>query len=232
MNSTDTRQPTEDLGPSAVGPGLRERKKQQMREDLSRAALRLAIERGPENVRIEDVTTAVGVSYRTFANYFGSREEAIVAVAVDRTARIVDLFQARPAAEPLAEALVQAFTSPYRDSDSDSDSDSAFPAASDAGSVGSSPDEAWLPRVRQVMAAPTLIGAYLAARLDSERALTEAIATRTHTDPAHDLSPRVLAAAVLGAEHAAVKFWLDSGSVGSASPLVRQAIEQVVVAHS
>ncbi|HEV2639376.1 MAG TPA: TetR/AcrR family transcriptional regulator [Actinocrinis sp.] len=257
MNPTNAGQPTEDPGllspgeqhlAATVGAGLRERKKQQMREALSHAALHLAIERGPENVRIEDVTTTVGVSYRTFANYFGSREEAIVAVAVDRTARIVDLFRDRPPTESLAEALIQAFIHPYQDPDPSPASHSNSNATSDPGSGPASasasstdaPDreDTWLPRVREVLAAPTLIGAYLAARLTSEHALAEAIAERTHTDAARDLYPRVLASAVLGAEHAAVRFWLDSGSSArsesapapaSASALIRQAIEQVVL---
>lgn len=255
MNPTNAGQPTEDPGllspgeqhlAATVGAGLRERKKQQMREALSHAALHLAIERGPENVRIEDVTTTVGVSYRTFANYFGSREEAIVAVAVDRTARSVDLFRDRPPTESLAEALIQAFIHPYQDPDPSPASHSNSNVTSDLDSRStstSSPDApgreaTWLPRVREVLAAPTLIGAYLAARLTSEHALAEAIAERTHTDAARDLYPRVLASAVLGAEHAAVRFWLDSGSSArsesapvpaSASALIRQAIEQVVL---
>ena len=214
MDSMDTEHPAMDTEHPA-GPGLRERKKLEMRQALSRAALRLAMEHGPENVRIEDITTAVGVSYRTFANYFGSREEAIVAVAADRAARTVELFRNRPTDEPLARALVQAFTLPYQDRDVDA-----------AGR-----EQTWLPRLRlrlrQVLAAPTLSGAYLAGRSAAEHSLAEAIAERTNTDAATDLYPRVLASAVLAAEHAAVNFGLDTGTTATVTDLVRQAIEQV-----
>jgi AcrR family transcriptional regulator len=207
MGSMDTEQ--------SNGLGLRERKKLELRQALSQAALRLAMERGPENVRIEDVTSMAGVSYRTFANYFSSREEAIVAVAVDRSAGIVQAFQDRPAAEPLAEALVQAFAAPHGET----------PQSAPDG------EQNWLPRLRQVLATPLLSGAFLTARAASERALAAAIGRRTGTDPARDLYPRVLAAAVLGAEQAAVRFWLDTGSTASMPALVRQAIEQVVNAQ-
>jgi AcrR family transcriptional regulator len=210
----------------AGNPGLRERKKLELRRALSRAALRLAMELGPENVRIEDITGAVGVSYRTFANYFGSREEAIVAVAVDRVARTVELFRARPLGEPLAEALAIAFTRPHPD-----------PARAAGTGTGTDTDardgapeqaETWLPRLRELLVAPMLSGAYLAGRSSTERSLAEAIAERTNTDVARDLYPRALAAAVLGAEHAAVEFSLDTGATASGPDLVRQAIEQVV----
>ena len=58
--------------------GMRERKKLATREALSAAALRLALEHGPQNVRVDDIAEAAGVSPRTYNNYFSSREQAIV----------------------------------------------------------------------------------------------------------------------------------------------------------
>ncbi|WP_238008373.1 TetR/AcrR family transcriptional regulator [Dactylosporangium sp. AC04546] len=83
---------------------LRERKKQATREALRSAALRLALERGPENVRVDDIAEAAGVSPRTYNNYFSSREEAIVAgVTAER------LFAAD---RPLIDAVVAHYTEP------------------------------------------------------------------------------------------------------------------------
>ncbi|MBM2615718.1 helix-turn-helix transcriptional regulator [Actinoplanes sp. LDG1-06] len=82
--------------------GLRERKKQATREALSAAALRLALERGPENVRVDDIAEAAGVSPRTYNNYFSSREQAIVAGLHTGQFAAVD--------GPLSEAVVRFYT--------------------------------------------------------------------------------------------------------------------------
>src|SRR5258705_5932723 len=93
-------------------PSLRERKKQATREALRAAALRLALERGPENVRVDDIAEAAGVSPRTYDNYFSSREQAIIAaVTAERASRVSAAVAARPAhgspADPVIDAVVR-----------------------------------------------------------------------------------------------------------------------------
>ena len=95
-------------------PGLRERKKQATREALREAALRLAVERGPDLVRVEDIAEAAGVSPRTYNNYFASRDQAIVAaITADREARIAAAVAARPAAARLADTVTEAVIEQY-----------------------------------------------------------------------------------------------------------------------
>src|SRR5437588_9269776 len=94
--------------------GLREKKKQATREALRAAALRLALERGPDHVRVDEIAEAAGVSPRTYNNYFSSREQAIVAaITAERALRIAAALRARPADEPLAEAVVEALVEQY-----------------------------------------------------------------------------------------------------------------------
>lgn len=58
------------------GEGRRERKKQQTRQALHEAALRLVEEHGLDGMTIEQVCQAVDVSPRTFFNYFPSKAAA------------------------------------------------------------------------------------------------------------------------------------------------------------
>jgi AcrR family transcriptional regulator len=92
-----------------VVDSLRERKKQATRVALQEAALRLALRKGPENVRVEEIAEAVGVSPRTYNNYFPSREHAIVAaLTADRAPDI-------PAGVPLTDGIIDAVVHYYTD---------------------------------------------------------------------------------------------------------------------
>ena len=82
--------PVSTAEPDHEPSGLRERKKVATRQALGVAAMRLAIERGLDNVLVEDIAEAAGVSARTFNNYFASKYEAICALAFDRAMRIGD----------------------------------------------------------------------------------------------------------------------------------------------
>lgn len=64
-----------------VAESLRERKKDATRRALAEAAMTLAAERGYAAVTIADITGAVGVSRRTFSNYFPGKAECVAAVA-------------------------------------------------------------------------------------------------------------------------------------------------------
>jgi AcrR family transcriptional regulator len=166
----------------AENGGLRERKKVATRQALSAAALRLALERGLENVRVDDIAEAAGVSPRTYNNYFSSREQAIVAaVMAERATRVATAVRARPADEPLAEAVTAAVIAVY----------TTEPANDALTLITSSP------RLRtEFVEAVSAIGQPLAA----------AIAERI--DGRDTLAPEVLAAAVSAAARVALGHWM------------------------
>lgn len=59
-------------------PGLRERKRRQLRATIERAALDLMLEHGYDAVPVEMICEAAEVSRRTFFNYFGSKEMVVL----------------------------------------------------------------------------------------------------------------------------------------------------------
>ncbi|GAB3541823.1 TetR family transcriptional regulator [Arthrobacter tecti] len=57
---------------------LRTRKRNETWTALHDAAARLTLEKGPDSVTVEQIATLANVSPRTFFNYFGTKEDAIL----------------------------------------------------------------------------------------------------------------------------------------------------------
>lgn len=92
--------------------GLRERKKNQTREAIHAAALELTREHGSAHVTAEQIAERAGVSPRTFFNYWGTKESAIIGFHPEKIRLLADYLRARPASEPISEsmrAVAQAF---------------------------------------------------------------------------------------------------------------------------
>jgi AcrR family transcriptional regulator len=190
----------------------REQQKEQTRLDLALAAFELAREHGLAQVRVPQIAEAVGVSPRTFNNYFASKEAAIVWPNTLRGVRLADDLAARPADEPLADALVATVAGLYQPGRPDE-----LP-------------EGWLDGYRALAAAePSLHGEHLKAMAAAERSLAEAIARRNGS-ASDALEPMVLAAVVVAAERAAVLHWFRHSSSGSAPALVDQVRAAVAMA--
>jgi AcrR family transcriptional regulator len=200
---------TTTLGPAPMR--RRDLQKEQTRLDLALAAFELAKAEGLVNVRVPQIADAVGVSTRTFNNYFPSKEAAIVWPTTLRGARLATDLAQRPVGEPLADALVEAVAGLY----------------GPAGQEGL-PD-GWLDGFRTLVSTePALHGEYLKAQAAGERALSEVVAARTGA-AADDLEPILLAGVVVAAERAAVLHWFRQAD--PSAPLVeivRNAVAMVV----
>jgi AcrR family transcriptional regulator len=186
------------------GVNMRAHHKVATREAISTAALRLAVEHGPEGlalVRVRDIADAAGVSPRTYNNYFSSREEAICAVESDRARRLGRALLARPADESLGQAITTAVLEHYGTAE---------------------PDKVGL---RMIMCTSALEGEALKAFTTAEEPLADAIAERVGR---RDLFAKVMAASVAGAVRVAARHWLEPGNTESFATVLRQALAHVV----
>ena len=189
----------------------RDLQKEQTRRDLALAAFNLARAHGLANVRISQIATAVGVSPRTFNNYFPSKEAAVIWPVTLQARWLADSLTNRPPAEPLADALVAAIAAQYRRTKMDT-----LPPG-------------WLGQFRALVAAePTLHGEYLKATTAAEAALADAIGRRAGFPPGQ-LESHVLAAVTVAAERTAVQHWSRAPSPrGPLVAVVRTAVHLAV----
>jgi AcrR family transcriptional regulator len=173
---------------TTTGMGLRERKKLATREALSQAAFRMFREQGIDAVTPEAVAEAVGVSPRTFRNYFGSREEAIVDAFALRAHAMIQALRARPADEPVWESLLAVLPAEFTEM------------------VGNRADISALKC--EGTNNPAIFAQNLAAFERIHRLMAETIAERTGRDPERDLEPQLLAACAGLALRTAVDVWV------------------------
>lgn len=194
--------------------GLRERKKAETKAALSWAAVRLTIERGFDNVKVEDIADAAGVSPRTFNNYFASKAEAIVSRHLDRARRTAEALRARPAGEPLWTAITAAVSAQF---------------APDP-TIGRSPEtgpEEWASGLREMVAQPALQGELLRAGAIAEADLAAAVAERTGTDLDRDLYPHLVAAAVGAATNVVTQHAVRAAPDTPVQRLIADALAQI-----
>jgi AcrR family transcriptional regulator len=194
--------------------GLRERKKRETRAALSWATIRLIVERGVDNVLVEDIAAAAGVSPRTFNNYFSSKGEAVAARHLDRCLKMADDLRARPAGEPLWGAITHAVLAQVEPGPEVTQ----HPV----------PDrEAWVAGVRVMVQAPALQAEMLRASAIAESEVAAAVAERTRTDVDRDLYPRLVATAVMAANNVVQAHWMRGGATGDIAELLTDALTQL-----
>jgi len=193
--------------------GLRERKKADTRRALSDAALDLAFERGLENVTREDIANLVGVSLRTFNNYFNGKFEALGYRQAERMRRGVALLRQRPADEPLWTSITHVVLETLE---------------ADFGDVRD--DENWVPsrqelaEVRKLLMNPQVRNAVPSQLLDEWIA---AVAERTGTDPDRDLYPRLVVAVVRAIGDAAAEAYVRAEPPVAITELIRAGFAAV-----
>ena len=86
--------------------GHRERKKERTKQLLTDTALRLFLERGYDETKIEDIAASADVVPRTFFRYFTSKDDALFSWYESIAERALATLRARPKGEGIVSALV------------------------------------------------------------------------------------------------------------------------------
>jgi AcrR family transcriptional regulator len=197
-----------DTGTPALG--LRERKKSETRAALSWAAVRLTVKRGLDNVLVEDIAAAAGVSPRTFNNYFSSKAEAIVARQIDRLRAVVAALRGRPQLEPLWDAISAAVIARF---------------CGEAQEEGA-PDKQWATGVKVLIDEPAVQAELLRQSRIVERELADAIAERVGADTV-GLYPQLVAAAIGAVVQVSIERWLAADPALGLEQILRVAFAQM-----
>ncbi len=195
---------------TAGAGSLRDRQRAQIRAEIRRAAFRLFIERGYDDVTTEEIATAAGVSPRTFFRHVPAKEELLLAPVRHGGAAIVNLLERRPAGESPDVALINAIVTRTR-------------------SFDQADCEEWR---EALLAAPGLLDKVtLHTPADKERAV-KLIAERMGTNPDADIRPGLLVQLAFAAADFAFQQWVrESTSRRPLDVYVTDALEAVKSPH-
>jgi AcrR family transcriptional regulator len=184
---------------------LRARKKAATRQALHEAALRLAMARGLDGVTVEDIADDVGVSRRTFSNYFANKEDAVLYADRERMRTLLSLVTDRPARERPWLALRSGTAELYRDRPI--------------------PDPEWVAQLRLLRRHPSLMARQAADQITLERDLASMLLDRGSGIDAE--LARVMAATFLAALRTAGVLWLEQSGEERLPALVDRVLSRV-----
>ncbi|MFI5613992.1 TetR/AcrR family transcriptional regulator [Amycolatopsis sp. NPDC051903] len=194
-------------------PGLRERTRRAVQQDITEAAQRLFVEHGYERTTMDDVAEAAGLSRRSLFRYFPTKEDLIVGKFEVLADTMVERLRERPLDELVWESLRRAF-------------DLLVPYVDAPGK-----HEVAEPMQRIVFATPALLASYLEKlqRMESaaEVALRERAGLRgTPYQPA-DPAPRAVIGAAFACLLAAQHAWLAGGAKATFADCLDHAMSAV-----
>jgi len=187
-----------------TAPTLRQRRSEQLRSEIERAALRVFAQRGYSAVTVDDIATEAGISIRTFFRYFPAKDEVLVAELRRSIDRIAAELAARPAEESPVEALRHALLAQIADVGMDRE------VSGD-----------WLQTVAEN---PELLAKAWAMASAHRLAVTDLLAARLGVDAATDLRPGVITSTMFAAAEYASRVWLAGGADGSLQETTAQAL--------
>ncbi len=180
-----------------------QRRRERISLEIERSALELFAGSSPDDVTIDHIAAAAGISNRTFFRYFATRDEVLAALPRRSLGRLSELVQARPASE----SVLQAFTE-----------------AEHAGGLDPSESELALLWGIVVERSPMAANRALAdSAVSAATTYQRLIAERTGADP-DDPEVGAMAAAIAGVISYTFGRWLRLGGTGDLGPMIADAL--------
>ncbi len=171
--------------------GLRERQHAQLRQEVSRAGIRLFAEKGFADTTVDEIVEPLGISKRTFFRHFATKEDIVFVWYEDLTAELGEACAARPAKEDPYASVCAALR--------------GLLAYYDA-------DPAWAKAMLGVASeTPALVGRSYEKRSIWERELAKVIAPRLPKGQKRELFARITASAAVNAFALGVDAWNLAG---------------------
>lgn len=185
----------------------RERKKLATREAIHVAAFDLVERLGFSATTIELISERAGVAPRTFWGYFGSKQDAVINRDPEAITALAAAVLARPAEEDAFTALRSVLAEYMVDRIVDS--------------------KLAVRRQQLIRREPELTAAVAAVYEEWERGLVAAVAARLGVDPARNLMPAVLVAAVCSSCRVAQHRWADDGGTRPFLQVLNETFRQL-----
>ncbi len=204
-------EPRENPAEGARLPGLRERKREKLRERLVDVGMRLFTERGFDRVSIDDIVAEVDVSVRTFFRYFPSKGALVVAWHEKLNADLLRSILTQPTSTPPLVAARRALARLMESYETDRDR-----------AVGTA---------RLMQATPSVQTELAGSNLRVQRDLADGISARWGLPPQSLVAPTT-AAVVIALANVAIEAWLNRGGTESLSAFVDEAFEALAATLS
>ncbi len=193
--------------------GLREIKKNRLKQTVEREALRLFTERGYDATTVEQIAAAAEISTTTFYRYFSSKEDLVLSGEYEEEQGLH--FTEIPQGMPLAESL-RAMLGKIRES----------------GEVaGADERAAMLARLRLIGSIPELRTLQQRRTQEGMQAFAKMLAEPSGTDPS-SLEGRVAAALVGGAVAETLHYWVDHDGEPELVDLLERTLNMIIPAIS
>ncbi len=186
-----------------VPTGLRERKKERTRNEIVEVATRLFLNRGFDEVTVDEIAAEAEISHRTFYRYFSCKEDLVLHDVREALDDLRRAFMSRPSSEPVIESIRAVILELAATFQHDTDLDRQL--------------------VGLLLASPALQHRKQEHHAAFETALVPLIAERLSIDPATDMRPALIAACAGAAIRVATDTWIAQGMAGPLGPTVDEA---------